>query len=287
MGEKNHQVAIMGEIYSGAKRTVVWLGVNPKSDELLRRGQTIRFSNLSRRLPSMFRIDHDWYHAVTAERSLNDFDSIVWFDRIWTIQEVALARQVRVLSPRREMDYDQFMDVWMASRGAWFYYMEGNPKANRIEAIAEIRDIMKRRMKCGDPRFTPDWDPMSFLCKVTTSASSHPSDKIFALYGIMKELGCSLPEPEYGTDTGELYWKACTALMSQTRSLEPLMLVNGLHWNSDCPSWVPNFDQPYRRIFADPDVIGPFGPLGILPLIAEKRNLSSSATMRLLQPRPN
>jgi hypothetical protein len=41
MEEKNHQVAIMGEIYSRARRTVVWLGVSPISDELLWHGQPI------------------------------------------------------------------------------------------------------------------------------------------------------------------------------------------------------------------------------------------------------
>jgi hypothetical protein len=40
--EKNHQVAIMGEIYSRAKRTIVWLGTDPRSDELLRHGLELR-----------------------------------------------------------------------------------------------------------------------------------------------------------------------------------------------------------------------------------------------------
>jgi hypothetical protein len=92
------------------------------------------------------------------------------------------------------------------------------------------------------------WGPMNFLCTVTASASSHPSDKIFAIHGIMKELGFLLPEPDYSMDTSEVYWRACCVLMTQTDSLRPLTLVNALHWNSDFPSWVPDFNQPRGSI---------------------------------------
>jgi hypothetical protein len=115
--------------------------------------------------------------------------------------------------------------------------------------------IKKKRLKKVDEgfEFREPMHPMHFLCGVTAATSSHPSDKIFAIHGVMKELGVLLPEPDYSMDTGEVYWKACAALMSQTRSLEPLMLVNGLlHWNSNVPSWVPDFNQTHRRIVEPP-----------------------------------
>jgi hypothetical protein len=66
--------------------------------------------------------------------------------------------------------------------------------------------------------------------------------------GIMKALSFALPDPDYSLDYGEVYWKACSALMTQTCSLQPLTLVNGLHWNSKYPSWVPDFSGTHPLI---------------------------------------
>jgi hypothetical protein len=248
--EKNHQVAIMGEIYSKARRALVWLGVNPGSDELLRYATELRFIKFWSVLPFMYRRE-DWYRTMKAERSLTN--SISWFHRIWTLQEVALARRVKILSSEREMDYDQYTDEWMNLKWNWLYQTDSNPMTDLIDARAGIRQVMKR----GDVEkrkaswwLPPMWEPANFLCTMTASASSHPSDKIFGIHGVMKKLGVSLPEPDYNMETGEVYWKACSSLMTQTSSLQPLMLVNGLHWNSNFPSWVPDFNQTHRRTVA-------------------------------------
>jgi hypothetical protein len=49
--EKNHQIAIMGEIYSRARRTIVWLGANPRSDEFVVLIQLLQLFHFCRRLP--------------------------------------------------------------------------------------------------------------------------------------------------------------------------------------------------------------------------------------------
>jgi hypothetical protein len=257
--EKNHQVAIMGEIYSKAKITIVWLGVNPRGDELLRHLQESGFLEFCRWLSFRYRPRYHSSSTMRAERSpkpvpvFHILKSIMWFNRMWTIQEVALARQVKVLSPVREMDYDRFMNKWMERYGGFSELKDRNPIVDVIEARASGRQMVKSEgsEKWKVPWWEAEWaphDPMQFLCLVTASAASHPSDKIFAIHGVMKELGVLLPEPDYSMDTGEVYWKACAVLMTMTCSLQPLHLVNGLHWNSDYPSWVPDFSQTHRRI---------------------------------------
>jgi hypothetical protein len=135
--EKNHQVAIMGEIYSRAVRTLVWLGVNPRSDELLRHGQILRLLNLYP-LPFLSERPRNRYLDTGHKRFLDNLSSIVRFDRIWTIQEVALARQVRVLSPIREMDYDKFMGEWMFFYSMWLSTLKTSHKVDLVEARARI-----------------------------------------------------------------------------------------------------------------------------------------------------
>jgi hypothetical protein len=254
--EKNHQVTIMGEIYSRAERTLVWLGVNPISDELLRHDRKVRLLNVCE-LPFLSQRLRNWYLDTRMERFFDNLSSIMWFDRIWTIQEVALARQVRVLSPMREVDYDKFMN-WMAFYSMWLSLLKHSHRvSNLIRARARIRHKTRRKgiEKLEESRDV-SWGPMNFLCTVTASASSHPSDKIFAIHGIMKELGFLLPEPDYSMDTSEVYWRACCILMTQTDSLQPLTLVNALHWNSDFPSWVPDFNQSHQSIVEFREAVG-------------------------------
>jgi len=256
----------MGEIYSGAKRTVFWLGVNPGSDELLRSAKELRFLNVWNRFPFMTRFLYSRYKTMAENMSINSFKSIMWFHRIWTIQEVALARRVRVLSLQREMDYDQFIREWMDLHWKWSYMTTRDPMADLIATRGGIRQVVERQRlsKRRGLWWWAAWEPTDFLCSVTASASSHPSDKIFAIHGLLKELGFALPDPEYSMDTGEVYWKACASLMTQAssvRSLLPLTLVNGLHWNSNIPSWVPDFNQPLGRIVRASDTFN--GLLGV------------------------
>jgi hypothetical protein len=251
--EKNHQVAIMGEIYSRAKRTIVWLGTDPRSDELLQHGWELRLVKACK-LPLMSGYFTTWYRRRRAFKSLNNLTSIMWFNRIWTIQEVALAQQVRVVSSTREMDYDKFMDDWMDFHWRWFKKYMNSVEVDLIDARATVRHVLRRKrigkLKLSGERLSSanSWRPMSFLCAVTASASSYPSDKIFAMNGIMKELGFPLPDPDYSMDYGEVYWKACSELMARTSSLQPLTLVNGLHWDSNFPSWVPDFNGKHPMI---------------------------------------
>jgi hypothetical protein len=73
----------MGEIYRKARRTLVWLGVSPESDELLRYATELRFMKFwSTVLPMMHRRE-DWHRIMKTERSLTN--SISWFHRIWTL----------------------------------------------------------------------------------------------------------------------------------------------------------------------------------------------------------
>jgi hypothetical protein len=142
--EKNHQVAIMGEIYIRAKRTIVWLGTDPKGDELLRHGLELRLLKACK-LPLMSPYFTSWYRRRRAFKYFNNLISIMWFNRIWTIQEVALAQKVSVVSSTREMDYDKFINDWMDLYWRWFKMLHGSLHVDFIKARATVRHVLKRK----------------------------------------------------------------------------------------------------------------------------------------------
>jgi hypothetical protein len=69
--------------------------------------------------------------------------------------------------------------------------------------------------------------------------STHPADKIFALYGILKEIGISMPTPNYSLSLGEVYWTATLALLRQEPCTYLLPLASGVASKlPEVPSWV-------------------------------------------------
>lgn len=181
---------------------------------------------------------------------------VSWFDRMWTIQEVAIAQQVQIISARRAMEYDQFisnLNLWLTERlnqpaggDLWGHIMaEGDITTQLLGARKEIRDLLhpspetqKQREKS---RIT------EIVCHITAASASVASDKIFALHGMMKALGVTLPQPDYTLPTSEVYWRASCVLMRSQNCLDMLSIVNGSSEFTDVPSWVPDFSRSSPR----------------------------------------
>ena len=170
---------------------------------------------------------------------------------MWTVQEVALGAKAQIISPKRSMDYDVFMSSlinWILIHSLYredgSLRLEQGPEFTTLISRMEIRTLVRLKRK---QLLRTVWPSASSLCRITAAQASIPSDKIFAVYGIMKELGVTLPSPDYKTYLGDIYWKACVAVMKHQNSLEPLELAIGSNWNPRTPSWVPDFQQRHFR----------------------------------------
>jgi hypothetical protein len=175
---------------------------------------------------------------------------------MWTIQEVAIAQQVQILSSRRAMDYDQFisnLNLWLTERlnqpaggDLWGHIMvEGDTTTQLLGARKDIRDLLhpsKSQSKKEDKSHITE-----LICHITAASSSVPSDKIFALHGMLKALGILLPPPDYKLPTSEVYWAASGAIMRTQNCLDMLSIVNGSSEFTDVPSWVPDFSRSKPR----------------------------------------
>lgn len=86
--ERGHQVKVMGRIYSGAIRVLIWLGSDLKNeaeDTFAKLTDYVTFGS-----PTYGLIEE---HATTIERAYDIFRS-GWLSRVWVIQEFVLARDV-------------------------------------------------------------------------------------------------------------------------------------------------------------------------------------------------
>lgn len=177
---------------------------------------------------------------------------------MWTIQEVAVAQQVRIVSSKRAMDYDQFMsslDLWLIERLNQRMYDDNfgqirtvsDPTTDQLGARKVIRDLLHPSPKAKSRKSGALFTHTELVCHITAASASVASDKIFALHGIMKALGVTLPPPDYKLSSSEVYWRASCALMRHQKSLDMMGIVNGSRQFTNVPSWVPDFDRGSPR----------------------------------------
>jgi hypothetical protein len=134
--ERNHQVALMGEIYRKATRVVVWLGEGDnESDAVAKRLNLMEKYNGGRKqVPAKIREECMSIMAITglqlADQNIQDssrhwptrngygtrtywFTHALldrrWFQRIWTVQEFAMARQNLMLCGNASFTWSTIM----------------------------------------------------------------------------------------------------------------------------------------------------------------------------------
>jgi hypothetical protein len=123
INERGRQVKLMGDIYSTARRVVVWSGVDPlgaapQAFEASKRIATlvatcIRGTNKSLGLVRYreIRWEPDTHESVLSimqgnAETLKELNQCTWFTRLWILQEICLARSATVIWGQAEMDWD-------------------------------------------------------------------------------------------------------------------------------------------------------------------------------------
>jgi hypothetical protein len=117
--EKNHQVPLMGSVYSTAKRVVVWLG-HEDSEQASTAFDCLEYISQA---CSQFNRDH----GLSVDYCGRDYDALKlpvepfnppvcsslrelfhrpWFSRIWCVQEIHLAREGLVLWGEHEISWE-------------------------------------------------------------------------------------------------------------------------------------------------------------------------------------
>lgn len=103
--EKNHQVGMMGQIYYNAKEVLVWLGPAADDSDLL-------FDRLSAGKFSGSSYSKEQFPADQALKQMLERD---YWQRAWTIQEFALAKEVVLYCGSKSMKAATFI-VWAMLR---------------------------------------------------------------------------------------------------------------------------------------------------------------------------
>lgn len=162
-----------------------------------------------------------------------------WFKRIWTYQEVIVARKITVHCGTYQMDWERFVSIlgWIhtCGRSAFVQYLNED-----VLPTWEAREVYHKPYSSG---FTLRRLSTS-LIRTRYRDATDPRDKVYALFGIVGEDFLTLGQdlyPDYSLSVRDTYIATAKMCLLAHLDLMALSAAGGHREESDLPSWVPDW----------------------------------------------
>ncbi|OAL44096.1 hypothetical protein IQ07DRAFT_252994 [Pyrenochaeta sp. DS3sAY3a] len=264
--EKNHQVKLMGRIYSGASKVLIWLGhadsaLVQECLDMICRLAHVQFTKeygpqkviLTERdeyydLEIQYNHRDSWNSAHIIHRPATfvyDSNSLTplrhlfaceWFQRLWVVQELALSQTAEVFWGNGSIDGRLI--------GLMVENICDSPDFNY-----ELSRISQHCISLWAMKWAVDSKQKSLhdILRVTRRFdATDPRDKVFGLTGLIvnspdhpQDL---LLEPDYGITKHEVYHQAVRRVLMIDRDVNVLAAVHhGQEIDEDWTSWVPDW----------------------------------------------
>lgn len=213
--ERNHQVGFMGTIFAKASQVVVH--ISPCSE-----ATDIMLDHINGETDILKRA-----RDLSTSRHIIGFLRLRWFDRVWILQEIALARLVTMVAGQKTARWT-------------------SESINKLLVLCTQLNIEPPSALNWLPASHPERDILSVLQRSRNSSSTDPRDKVFAILGLVSshvQIGFPI---DYSQTIDEVYTRLATYLIHDKRNLEVLkyagIKVPSLRENRVSPSWVPQWD---------------------------------------------
>lgn len=213
VSERGHQVQLMPKIYSGARSVLVYIG-EPEAKH-----------NISSA------IGHLGENPNSANsRFITSLKERYYFSRLWTLQEIALARTATMICGDETVPWDT-----LRSAAAGF------PKRLLPIALRFEKHIYAN----------PD-NLLDLLLLARQCQASDPRDKVFAILGLLPSGRIDDIEADYTLTTEQVYTRVALHL-AKTRGWKSVLTHAGLLGRessllTELPSWVPDWSIEIAEI---------------------------------------
>jgi hypothetical protein len=248
--EKAHQIPTMDKIYSHATRVLVWLGETTEDVE-----QALgQFASLRDRFQAVegqisFRSSH-YVEVGLPEiedpiwKQLSDFMCCSWFQRLWVLQEVILAKHIDFICGGQVLGFDLLRSLSLeVFRTGVSGYVEGflsnYSVCKGFRTLVEVGTLRDEFSNSG-------LNSLYLLNSGRRYVTREPVDKVYGLLGIMKEDIKQVIVADYSKEARDQYWRLYLSvgkLMIELGYLDILMFAETSEKHLQLPSWAPDWSN--------------------------------------------
>ncbi|KAH8679599.1 heterokaryon incompatibility protein-domain-containing protein [Tricladium varicosporioides] len=274
--EKEKQIPLMGDIYRQAKQVIVWLG-EPESEAAERAFEMITPLTLIYDQEKIKKsiIDPQEVELLKAiqELLLNYIISVPYWQRTWTLQELAFASQAYVYFGSQYVSWKIFKQAFMDFMGV---HRGDERRLDGFLAHCNAETLIKIQMITDGTDYTSvshtlgknhqDMKsfryhsglllPDAFLSAVRSQQASDPRDKLFGIFKVMDYYSSGvLRQPDYSRTTVDIFQEATIAIMQSEKAdcgLRMLRLSPSDKRDPALPSWVPDLNGGDSEIWPMP-----------------------------------
>jgi Heterokaryon incompatibility protein (HET) len=244
--ERNHQVRLMTETYSGAERTMVWLG---EGDETVNRFFQ-HLTAFSRSNPDSDFIERGIspYEAMYGCDESLSVAGLPYWERVWVVQELKHSKVATFVYGTHVVPFSQFVAYWKWVTGGssallWERSLDMlvRMKITLARQLVRLEDLQPGSALRGLHVDLSTW--LRHFCPLRQC--SDPRDKVFGFYGCFPADVRSLITVDYRKHISEVFTDITEAIIQTSGHLEFLSEVE-VRSRIDAtltalPSWVPNF----------------------------------------------
>lgn len=137
------------------------------------------------------------------------------------------------------------VDTLKATKYKWGRWKEAMSLQNQLTVYVATRRYEGVRALLDDNPGDLHNDPLVFSILIDSrrKKSTDPRDKVFALYGLFKELGIPFPAPDYSRPVEDVYREAVISCINYDKNIYILYHAPSDRRRNGLPSWVPDFAE--------------------------------------------
>lgn len=241
--ERNHQVALMAEIYRSAAKVLVWLGTEDSDSSLALHtldylGAQMECSRADTMLRSPECQEPSWYRSAfqlpfstTEWTAIHRLIERTWFERLWIWQEVHLANlRVTVHCGPDDVPFYNLRRALICLREK-----QKLPSANLRARLEFVDRLLRDRSGTDFP---------GLLSVTRLHKATNPKDRIYGVLGLAEFASlhiASMIKPDYNLSLEEIYRDAFVAYLTDSGLLTLLRDCNLEQRRMKGPTWVPDW----------------------------------------------
>lgn len=245
--EKNHQVALMRQIYGKASLVVVWLregwdGSDQAMQFIQKLGDDHTLHLDPSRSPHVEALGQSLY-SVELRRNIICLFDLPWWTRTWTVQEFVLARNLVFQCSKSVVTRDT---MYMARQNFWSHRdgcclpsavdfdhsVTGSNVSSALVRPAKLDILLKNNHE--------SFSVLTGIAMFSSRDATKPEDRVYGVLGLGTGEYADLVEPDYTLSHAKICEAVVVKSIERTRKLEFLSHLF-VRDDPELPSFVPNW----------------------------------------------